>query len=170
MNIHTSLAHHLWLKEQLLLQCPDLASDEEALADTLEGISDLDTAIAAIVHSMEEDEAMVVGCEIRMGELKERANRFQHRIESKRRLLAEVMERAGLPKVKAPDFTISLKPVPPSVIITDPTRLPADYLVTPEPPAPRPDKALIKKALSEGYEIPGATLGNGGLGISIRRK
>lgn len=169
-NLQMALRHHEMLRYRLLSEFPELQDDEQTLADSLEGVSDLDQAIAAVVHSMDDDTALADGCQSRMYELAERIARFERRIATKRRLLAEAMESAGLRKVTAPDFTLSLTPVKAKVIVTDESSIPADYLTQPEPPAPKPDKRLILQALNEGHPVAGCTLSNGGQTVTLRRK
>jgi hypothetical protein len=52
-----------------------------------------------------------------------------------------------------------------SVIVTDETQIPAEYM---RQPPPAPDKAAIAKALKAGEDIPGAVLRNGEPGLTIR--
>ena len=42
--------------------------------------------------------------------------------------------------------------------ILDESLIPTQYLKTPEPPAPKPDKPAIKEALKAGIVIPGAEI------------
>jgi Siphovirus Gp157 len=170
MNVMSALSHHLFLREQLLTQCPELAEDETALADTLEGISDLDQALATVARSIEHDEAMVEGCAKRMDELATRSARFSHRIETKRRLIAETMERANVQKVTLPDMTLSLGRTAPKVIITDETQLPTFVLTVPPVPEPKPNKKAIAELLKTGTAVPGAELSNGGITVIVRRR
>jgi hypothetical protein len=43
---------------------------------------------------------------------------------------------------------------PPSVIIDDSSRIPAEFMRTPTPPPPTPDKMAIKKALAANIPVP----------------
>lgn len=45
-----------------------------------------------------------------------------------------------------------------AIEVFDAAQVPADYMTDPKPPEPAPDKALIKKALKDGYDVPGARL------------
>lgn len=58
-------------------------------------------------------------------------------------------------KIERPLFTVSLRKSPPAVIVDDESQIPRDYCTDPAPPAPRLDKALVKKALQDGHHIPG---------------
>ncbi len=69
-----------------------------------------------------------------------------------------IMSRLGVTKLESPLFSFKARKNPPSVAITDPVALPPEYLRQPDPPAPVPDKKLIKEDLQRGVEIPGACL------------
>jgi hypothetical protein len=75
-----------------------------------------------------------------------------------RAYLLENMTRAGIEKIECPLFRISIQKNPPAVEVFDPMSIPAAYMTDPKPPAPAPDKALIKQAIKDGFEVPGARL------------
>lgn len=52
-----------------------------------------------------------------------------------------------------------------SVIVTDETQIPQEYM---RQPPPAPDKAAIARALKDGANIPGVVLSNGTPGLTIR--
>lgn len=166
--VAVALAAHEYLKEQLRVQFPD--EDDATLADTLEGESTLDQVLVSVMRSAEEDEMMVAGIKARLAELAERKTRIERRIEAKEGCVLRTMEKAELRKIEAPDFTLSLRAVPGKVVITDEALIPAEYMRTPETPAPVPDKKAIADAIKARTEVPGAMLSNGGVGLSIRRK
>lgn len=170
MNLHTAVRYHELLRDRLLAEFPELREDQTALADTLDGVSDLDEAIAAVVRSMDDDLMMVNGIEERAQDLAARSARYEQRIVTKRKLVAEAMEAAGKRKIVAPDFTLSLTPLKAKVLITDEALIPDFYKVTPEPSAPRPDKKLLAEDLAECGPVSGATLSNGGFSITLRKK
>lgn len=163
------LAKHQALRAQLLEEFPELAEDQQTLADTLEGVSSLDDAIAAVIHQVEDDEAMILGCNNRIQQLSGRVDRLQSRIGRLREIIAKTMDEVALKKIQRPDFSVSLVPTRQTVVITDETAIPPDYMTTPKPPAPKPDKRLIEKALKDGYAVPGCQLSNGSQTIRINR-
>ncbi len=55
--VAAELHQHLYLKERLAAEFPDL--DDETLADTLDGETRLNEALAAVLRSREEDLALV---------------------------------------------------------------------------------------------------------------
>lgn len=167
-----ALAREVTLHEQMRADFKALFpdADEETILDTLEGETDLVELIVAVLESAETDKGMAAACETRIAELTERAARFLKRADAKRGVVKLAMERSGRPKIEAPAFTVSLKAVPQSVIITAQEQIPATYMVQPEPPPPKPDKRAILEALKAGTAIAGCTLSNGGQTISVRRK
>lgn len=167
-NLVAALTHHEYLRDQLRAQFPD--ADEQTLADTLEGESNLDQMLVAVMRSTEDDAMLVTGINERIAELSLRGERLARRIEAKRDICCRVMERANLKKIEAPDFTMSLSATPKKVIVTDEALIPANYKRTPEPPKPVPDKKLIADVLKAGKEVPGAMLSNGGVTLSVRKK
>jgi hypothetical protein len=167
-NLHGALSNHMYMLDQLRAAFPDQSDDD--LADTLEGMSNLDEMIIRTIRSNEDDEALVLGLSARLDEMSERQARLKQRIATKRELVASVMERADLKKIVAPDFTLSLSKRARSVVITDEDEIPAAFKVAPEPPAPRPDKKAIKEALEGGTTVPGAHLNNGGVSLTVRKK
>lgn len=169
-HLAAALAHREYLKEQLLLRFPELREDEQALADTLDGESNLDQMLVEVMRSTEDDAMLIAGIKERLAELGERKGRLEHRVKAKREVVCLTMDKASLGKIEAPEFTLSVRRNPPSVVITDQALLPAEYLRTPEPPAPEPDKAKIAEALKANTSIPGAVLSNGGVGLSVRKK
>lgn len=171
MNAHAlrqSVARHNALRDELIRRFgAALADDEQALIDTLDGLSDLDEQIIAVMRSADDDEVLVNGIKARVDELQARALRIGERAATKKAAVVQAMQAAGVRKIEAPDFTLSLRNVPPTVQITDEAALPEGFVTTKITRAP--DKRALKEALQAGEAIPGATLGNGGVGLTVRR-
>ncbi len=115
------LIHHLAEYEYLRaqLQAEYQEADEETLQDTLEGLSSLPEALAAFVRSYLNDLALVAALGIRIAQMQERMHRIEHRADKKRMTVSAVMERADIKKLAEPDFTASLRAVPPSLLVND---------------------------------------------------
>lgn len=143
----------LELRRRLLDVFPDL--DEETLADTLEGATNLREALAALIRSAQDDACMVKALKERVEGLKLRLARIEARVAHKRQIACDTMEIAGVRKLAEPDFTASLRPGPPGVDVLDEALLPQAFLV---PQPPKPDKRGILEALSSGESVPGAVL------------
>ena len=165
----TLLIHHLaeyeYLREQL--QAEYREADEETLQDTLEGLSSLPDALAAFVRSYLDDLAVVAALGIRIAQMQERMHRIEHRADRKRMTVSSVMERADIKKLAEPDFTASLRAVPPSLLVNDEAQIPEGFW---KPQPPKLDKRAVIAALTSGQDVPGAVMGNGGTTLTVRVK
>ena len=86
-----------------------------------------------------------------------RAKSEENRAKHLKGYLQSAMEATGITKIEPPYFAISLRNNPESVVIDAESQIPADYMR--EVPATySPDKTLIKKAIQDGYEVPGCHL------------
>jgi|SRR5215469_4108212 len=164
-SISLSIAEYESIRDQLRDTHPDV--DERTLADTVEGITSLHEILAAVVRGYLEDLSLVAALGMRIEEMQGRLARFEARAEKKRALVTQVMERAELNKLQEPDFTVSLRAVPPGLVVSDETAIPADYW---KPQPPKLDKKGLLAGLNAGQAIPGAALGNGGTTIAVRTR
>jgi seryl-tRNA synthetase len=168
MNLHAALAEHRDLKAELLAAYPELVADETTLNDTLDGISSLDEAIAAVIRSAEEDRALCEALSARMDDMKARLERLKARVERKREAVADIMEQAGKRKVVADDLTITLSNRPAKVVVNDEAQIPDEFLTVPPLPDPKPDKRAILAALKEGRAVAGCSLSNARPTVTVR--
>ena len=141
---------------ELLARWPELAADPEALADTLEGISTLPEAIAAVYRSSLDDEQDCAAIAEQIKRLQARKKRLEERAERKQNLALWACQEGRLRRVDAPDFTLSVAASKGRVIITDEYEL-ADVWCRIRR---EPDKKAIGDALRAGVDVPGAVLGN----------
>ena len=65
MQLNSEIPKYQVLRQRLLAECPTI--DEETLADTLEGITNLHEMIAAVIRSTLVDEALSAGLRLRAG-------------------------------------------------------------------------------------------------------
>jgi hypothetical protein len=164
-NLLHSLAGYQYFRHRLQSEFPE--ADVVTLQDTLEGLSSLPEALAAVVRSYLDDLDLAAALGMRISDMQERLARFEQRADKKRDLVTSVMERANLKKLTEPDFTVSLRAVPPSVVVVDEAQIPPDYW---KPQPPRLDRQGISTALKGGCAIPGAALSNPEMTISVRTK
>jgi hypothetical protein len=133
--------------------------DPQTVLDTLESLDgDLNSKAVAVAMFSRNLEATADAVREAGKAMLARADRIEKRAESIRNYLLFNMEFAQVTKIECPFFVISIKRNPPAVVIDDEKAIPDRYKVTPEPPAPRPDKAAIREALKCGDEVPGARL------------
>lgn len=151
----------------LRAQIADLAGgDEDFVRDTLEGETDLDGLVNALIASIGEDEAHAEGLKAYGETIAKRRSQFDERAAFKRTLLVKALEVAGRPTIQCDAGTVSLKPVPPKAVQVEPADIPAEFW---EPQPPKVNAKALLAALKEGRAVPGASLSNGSTTISIRR-
>lgn len=155
------------VKAAILAEHPDLADDDEALFDTVDGLTDAADIVAAIVRQSREDVAAVEALKALIGQYQARAERIAKRAETRKTAALRMMQAMGVRKIERPEFTLSVAQTPPRVIVTDRMLLPDDYWRVKR----EPDLSLIRDVLKAGgVSVPGATLSNGGetLKVSVR--
>jgi hypothetical protein len=153
------------IKRRLVEDHPDL--DEQTLADTVEGLTDLHEIVAAIVRAATTDEALGKGLRLRVAEMQDRVGRLEERACKRRQLAREVMVDCGIKQITAPDFTISIRSGTPAVVVTDESVIPPHYW---QPRDPRLDRQSLSTDLKGGVTIPGAVLSNAEPVLSVRVK
>src|SRR5262249_48225842 len=153
------------LRNQLLERYPQ--TDDETLADTLEGITDLHEMIAAVIRSALVDEALGSGLRARLDDMKERQSRLEVRASKKRELALQSMSETGLAKIEQPDFTASTRAGMPALVVVSEQTIPEAYWLT-QPP--KLDRQALLSELKRGGAIPGVELGNPRLVLMVRTK
>lgn len=150
----------------LRLAHPDLfEGDEEDWLLALESETDLDALLTQIVYALDDAAALETGTKERLEALKARKDRFARKQEALRNLAFKVMDYANVVKVELPIATLSMRGVPPSVVITNEENLPDIACKFKR----EPDKTKIKELLETG-PVAGAEMNNGSRTLSIRIK
>ncbi len=140
-------------------------NDPQLILDAIEGETNLHEAVCVVAEEILEDEVLLVGLEVTIKSLAERKARVEKSIEDRRNIILMAMDRAGVPTIRSPTCTLSVRDVPPKVVVTDEAAVPAAYFTKPEP---KLDKRALGEALKSG-PVPGAELSNGGIGLTLRR-
>ena len=150
-------AEHRALSDKL----HDLDLDDETIADTLEGESgdliEKGKNVAAVFRNLESDAKQIKEAE---QQLAERRKAIEKRAEALRNYLKTNMEVAGIQKIECTWFVISIAQNPEAVTVDDETLIPRDYFKE-IPASYQLDKTLVKQAIKDGYEVPGAHLSRG---------
>jgi len=164
-SLLNDLKRHELLRQQLTVEFPEI--DDETLRDTVEGLTNLPELLARILRSHLDDLALVAALRARILDMQERFARLEARADKKRALVASVMERADIKKLTEPDFTASLRQVPPGLVVVDERAVPDPFW---KPQPPKLDRKGLLAALNAGQSVPGASLGNGGTTITVRTR
>ena len=75
--------------------------------------------LAAIVRAALADEALATGLKGRIAEMQDRLDRLQDCAAKRRQIAKEVMIELDIKKITAPDFTVSIRPGMPSLLVID---------------------------------------------------
>src|SRR6478752_4834312 len=153
MNLSFSAINYRVIRDKLLAEDPQI--DEETLADTVEGLTDLHEIIGAIIRSALADEALATGLKGRVAEMQDRLDRLRDRASKRRQIAKDVMIDLDLKKITAPDFTASIRAGMPSLLVIDEAAIPKIYW---EPREPRLNRQSLASELKAGVEVSGATL------------
>ena len=138
-----------------------LELDEQTIADTIESsglVDDIQTKAQGVLMVAAESTKYVPLIELEIQRLKDLKATRERVAAGLRDYLKSCMESAGIEKIECPLWKVTIQKNPPAVEVFDPLSIPAAYMTDPKPPAPAPDKALIKQAIKDGFEVPGARM------------
>ena len=155
MNLEFSALTYRAIRDRIRAEDPQI--DEQTLADTVEGLTDLHEIITAIIRSALADEALATGLKGRIADMQERLDRLQDRASKRRQIAKDVMIDLDLKKITAPDFSVSIRPGLPSLMVIDEAAVPSIYW---QPSAPRLKRQELLSELKDGAEIEGVALSN----------
>ncbi len=158
-----SITTYQTIRQRILALETDI--DDTTLADTLEGLTDLHEVVAAVVRSALLDEAMAEGLKGHIQALQDRLHRLIERASERRRIARDAMVEVDVRKIAAPDFTLSVRPGSPALVVTDEKVIPDPYWL---PRDPRLDRVGLINELKRGAAVPGAVLSNPEPVLSVR--
>lgn len=151
----------------LIANLGDIIRDDDELASDMIGAeTNFFEAVDGALARLDEIDALTDAISAQASKLSARKSRLETQAERIRIALATAMEMAALRKAERPRATLSLKPTPPSVVITNEADIPSRFQVQ---QMPKINKRLILAALKDGDAVPGAELSNGGVTVAIKR-
>lgn len=165
------------MRHRLAIEADQARRVLASLADDIDGDADLAASAVELQTSLPEavDEALqrlaeVDGMSVVLGEriknMQARKKRLETQADRIRQTLATALGSVDVQRLERPTGTVALTRTPQTVIITDAAALPASMV---RQPPPEPDKIALKKALVAGQRVPGATLSNGNITVTIKR-
>jgi hypothetical protein len=152
---------------EIRLALQEHEDEPQLILDMIEGETELAEACVAVLEQIHEDEVLLEGLKAKLGELTTRKGRMEKSIETRRNIILMAMEKAQVPTIRSPLGTLTSKPTPKQAIVTDEAMIPARFW---KPSDPKLDRAELASCLRSGEIIPGASLSNGGITLSIRTK
>jgi Siphovirus Gp157 len=165
MNLEFAAIAYRAVRDRLRAEDPQI--DEQTLADTVEGLTDLHEIVTAIIRSALADEALATGLRSRIAEMEDRLERMQDRASKRRQIAKDVMVELDLKKITASDFTASIRPGMPALMVIDEAAVPSIYW---EPREPRLNRQELAADLKQGAEIAGVALSNPEPVLSVRTR
>ncbi|MGC2009854.1 MAG: siphovirus Gp157 family protein [Pseudolabrys sp.] len=163
MNLEFAAINYRSIRDRIRAEDPQI--DEQTLADTVDGLTDLHEIVIAIIRSAFADEALVTGLKCRIADMQGRLDRLQDRASKRRQIAKDVMVELDLKKITAPDFSVSIRPGLPSLMVIDEATVPSIYW---QPTAPRLKRQELLTELKDGAEIEGVALSNPEPVLSVR--
>ena len=163
MNLDFAAITYRAIRDRIRAEDPQI--DEQTLADTVEGLTDLHEIVTAIIRSALADEALATGLKCRIADMQGRLDRLQDRASKRRQIAKDVMVELDLKKITAPDFTVSIRPGLPALLVLDEAAVPSIYW---EPREPRLNRQELAADLKQGAEISGVALSNPEPVLSVR--
>ena len=160
-----SAIHYKMVKERLRAEDPSL--EGQTLADTVEGLTDLHEILMAVIRAALADQALATGLEGHIRQMETRRDRLQDRAAKRRQIAKDVMVELDMKKLVAPDFTASIRPGTPALMVIDEAAVPNIYW---EPREPRLNRQELANDLKQGAEIAGVALSNPEPVLSVRTK
>jgi hypothetical protein len=143
--------------DALLREFPELADDEVARFDTLDGSTDVRDVLIRLARALDDTKALQQGVQARLAELEGREARFDARGEFIRELIFKLMAGANFKKVELPEATLSLRNNPRRLVgDADPATLP-DNLVKVTRAV---NRKAIREAIESGHAVEGFALSN----------
>ena len=165
MSLEFAAIAYRTIRDRIRTEDPTI--DEQTLADTVEGLTDVHDIVAAIVRVALADEALATGLKGRIAEMQDRLARLQDCAAKRRQIAKDVMLELDIKKITAPDFTVSIRPGMPSLLVLDEAAVPSIYW---QEVGPRLDRQGLLNELKDGADIKGVTLSKPEPVLSVRTK
>src|ERR1039458_4736618 len=153
------------IRDRIRAQDPQI--DEQTLADTVEGLTDLHEIVQVVIRAALADEALARGLKCRISDMQGRLDRLQDRAAKRRQITKDVMVELDLKKLNAPDFTASIREGMPSLIVLNEDAVPSIYWQANDPHNKRQELAY---ELKQGAEIAGVALSDPEPELSVRTR
>jgi hypothetical protein len=165
MSLAFAATAYRTIRDRIRAQDPQI--DEQTLADTVEGLTDVHEILQAIIRAALTDQALATGLKSRIADMEERLARLEDRAAKRRQIAKDVMVELYLKKLTAPDFTASIRPGMAALMVIDEAAVPSIYW---EPREPRLNRQGLAADLKQGAEIAGVALSNPEPVLSVRTR
>lgn len=147
--------------KRLADQLADMDMDAQTVADTIEAsgiVDDLSAKAQGCELIARSLEAFTPSIDDEIKRLSALKKQRQAKADGLRSYIKTNMEAAGISKIEASLFKLTIANNPPAVDVFEMSLIPDAFMTKPEPPPPAPDKKAIAAALKAGDDVPGARL------------
>ena len=152
--------------DALFQEYPELKEDEDLRLLAIESETDCFELLKILVDDINSAKMMQHAIKARITDMEGRLGRYEKREEAWCKLAQQLMEAASLRKAELPEATLSIRSGVQGVRIVDSSFIPEAYWRVKR----EPNISLIKDALKNGSEVPGAALSNAPETLSIRTR
>jgi len=142
---------------------------DDLVLDAIEGQTAFHEVVATLAREARIVTAMAEGIDPLLDSMRARQRRLYKKEEMIRSAIAKAMDAASVPKVTAPDLTITLRAGSSEPKVTDQSQLPEQFLRTKVEVTP--DLRAIRDYIADtGRAIPGVVMSNAAPVLTIRGK
>jgi hypothetical protein len=152
--------------DNLLVQWPELAEDEQLRADMIEGETDAFEFLRLIERKRQDACTLAGAVAGNIAELELRQKRFERREQAMRALAHKIMDAAKLRTIELPEATNIIAKGRDSVIVNDEEAVPLALCKVKF----SPDKTAIKEVLDAGVDVSWAEIKTGDPVLTVRTK
>ena len=154
MNLDFAAITYRAVRDRIRAEDPQI--DEQTLADTVEGLTDVHeilplSSARRLLTKPWQPASSAASTICRDGSTGCRT------VLRSRRIARDVIVELDIKKITAPDFTVSIRPGMPSLLVLDEAAVPSTYW---QPSAPRLNRQGLLSELKEGADVEGVALSN----------
>lgn len=153
--------------ESVVLNLRDLFEDDEKLKlDTLEGETDLFELLKRLLDRIEDEDGSIAALAEQISDRQTRKERATKRKDAFREAITALMDCAQLDKLTLPEATLSIRLIAPKPVFPNVDLVPDEYCKFER----KLDREKLKAVVANDTLPSWATLDNGGVSLTIRRK
>lgn len=142
-----------------------IGDDAELKTTAIEGETNLKEVVREGAARVLEIDANIASLQALAAGMKARLVRLKLQKQRLRDAITGALSETGQKTFRFDIATVGLRKAPPHVVITDETEIPAAFWKQADPEI---NKEAIAKAIKDGQEVPGATMSNAPLTLSIK--
>lgn len=167
MNHHTPLPADVRIAQEVVeqLKAAGIDADDPDFATLIESECDLQERLRRMMRAARWSAKQAEALKDMVDEMRERQKRMEAKAERIKAAVLWAMQETGLPRLEAPDLTVTIaKGKPPLVVTADAATLPDEFCKV----VREPSKTKLREALEAGVVIDGVSFGNASPYLTVR--